>query len=139
MTKMKKVLIGLSLAVFFVVPAKAQDGEITCNRSGGTLEMVACLQDDFEKADAELNVTYKKLTAALSADDKEYGANENDSRIKRLQGAQRAWVAWRDKECALQSIANYGGSLERLDFPACLTNLTIARTKTLADVLAQGQ
>jgi uncharacterized protein YecT (DUF1311 family) len=135
MTRM--ALTALFFAFIFASPAHAQDEDIKCNANGNTLEMAACLQADFKKADRGLNAAYKKAVAALSAADKEYGADENDSRVKRLQEAQRAWIGWRDKECALQSVGDFGGSIERIDIPACRTNLTIDRTKTLSALSGQ--
>jgi uncharacterized protein YecT (DUF1311 family) len=122
-------------AAALVTSASAQD--ITCNAEGSTMEMAACANDDFEKADKELNAVYQRLLAQLKKDDAEYGSGQGDAdtRVLRLRASQRAWIAWRDAECPLRSIDNFGGSIERIEWPACTADLTRERTKQLQALL----
>ena len=49
-----------------------------------------CYGNAYKRADAELNILYRQITARLK-DDK--------ATAKLLVAAQRAWVAFRDAEC----------------------------------------
>jgi hypothetical protein len=66
--------------------------------------------------DASLNATYKSLMAKLDA------AGQS-----RLRDAQRAWIAFRDKECAFRATGD-----------ACVAELTRARTQALDAALADA-
>ena len=52
----------------------------------------------YKKADAELNVLYRQITARLK-DDK--------ATTELLVAAQRAWVAFRDAECAFSASGGF--------------------------------
>ncbi len=129
----KRFALVVTAGVFSASIASGQD--ITCNPEGNTMEMGACLQKDFEKADKGLNAVYQKLLKSLSNEDKESGAEGEVTRVARLKDAQRAWVAWRDVECVLRSVGNFGGSIESLNIPACTARLTEERTKLLTGIL----
>ncbi len=116
-------------------PAVAQD-EIKCNAEGSTMEMAQCARDDFEKADKKLNKVYQKVLKSFAEMDEETGdATPEDSRVKRLKEAQRAWITFRDADCLLQSAENFGGSIEQITFPGCTATMTEARTKQLEAIL----
>ncbi|MGH8173869.1 MAG: lysozyme inhibitor LprI family protein [Rhodanobacteraceae bacterium] len=71
-------------------------------------------------ADAELNATYAALMAKLDAPNQ-----------ARLRDAQRAWIAFRDKECAFRSQGSDAGSIGPTAIAGCVTELTAARTVEL--------
>ncbi|MER9658156.1 lysozyme inhibitor LprI family protein [Mesorhizobium sp. M0152] len=72
-------------------------------------------------ADAKLNATYRNLISSDDADDK-----------KLLQTAQRAWITFRDAECAHSAAASAGGSIYSMEVSQCLARLTYNRIKQLA-------
>ena len=74
----------------------------------------------YKKADEVLNSTYKALAAKL-----------DDEGKKKLQVAERAWVAFRDAECDSQTDDYRGGSIRPLIYSDCATHLTEARTADL--------
>lgn len=76
--------------------------------------------DEAATADAVLNATYKRLVAQLD------GGN-----LERLRDAQRAWVAFRDKECAFKAQGRDDAGLARAAHAACVTGLTRQRTEQL--------
>jgi len=45
-----------------------------------------------------------------------------------LRNAERAWIAERQKHCLLQSKEAEGGSLEAIEYSACMIDETIRRT-----------
>ncbi|MER9305322.1 lysozyme inhibitor LprI family protein [Mesorhizobium sp. M0293] len=98
--------------------ARAQE----CDRSDDGQQMMnICAGEDYQAADARLNTAYQDL---ISADD------ANSKRL--LQVAQRAWIAFRDAECAHSTAASEGGSIHPMEVSQCLTRLTNDRVKQLA-------
>ncbi|HEY4191496.1 MAG TPA: lysozyme inhibitor LprI family protein [Mesorhizobium sp.] len=77
---------------------------------------------DFQKADKALNRNFKQIVTRLSDD---------PSGKARLVRSQRAWVAFRDAECAFQSSGDDGGSAAPMIVATCRTDLTTQRTKQL--------
>lgn len=114
--------------------AHAQD-ETKCNPDGDTSEMAACAQNDYQAEDAKLNKVYAKYLKKMQAMDADIGNSEGDTAVARLKTAQRAWIAFRDAECPLESVDNMGGSIERILGPACLANMTKERTVQLQSQL----
>jgi len=85
-------------------------------------EMNQASQAGFEKADAKLNATYKKLLSKLDSEGK-----------KKLIAAERAWVAYRDAQAAFEADAQArGGSMAPLIYNQTCLELTEARIKELA-------
>ena len=81
-------------------------------------------------ADARLNAVYGAWTTSL----KRPGPNDakDDAEIlKRLVAAERAWIDFRDKDCALQSTSALGGTGESTAFSDCRYVLTKARVEAL--------
>ena len=75
---------------------------------------------DAGAADATLNAIYQALMARLGAADQ-----------ARLREAQRAWIAFRDKECAFRSQGSDAGSAGATVVAGCITELTEARASQL--------
>lgn len=73
----------------------------------------------FKAADQELNATYRRLVAEATPGGRE-----------RLRHAQRAWIAFRDLDCAARAGAR-GGSFHPAAVSLCLEAVTDARTRTL--------
>lgn len=73
-----------------------------------------------KKADATLNAVYGQLTDRLSG-----------RSVQKLRSAQRAWLAFRDAECALQGSAVEGGSAQPAVVSQCMATLTEERVRQL--------
>ena len=96
--------------------ARAADG---CDAPGlSQAELNECYCNAYKKADAELNVLYRQITARLK-DDK--------ATTKLLVEAQRAWVAFRDAECDFSASGVSGGSAHGMILAICLDKLTLKR------------
>jgi len=78
-------------------------------------ELNQCYGNAYKKADAELNVLYRQITARLK-DDK--------ATTELLVAAQRAWVAFRDAECDFSASGVSGGSALGTMLAICLDKLT---------------
>ncbi|QKD06157.1 lysozyme inhibitor LprI family protein [Mesorhizobium loti] len=98
--------------------ARAQE----CDRSDDSQQMMnICAGEDYQAADARLNEAYQNLISSDDADAKAL-----------LQAAQRAWIGFRDAECAHTTAASAGGSIHAMEVSQCLTRLTNERIKQLA-------
>ncbi|TIO76704.1 MAG: lysozyme inhibitor LprI family protein [Mesorhizobium sp.] len=112
--------LSLPACLVLLATAPAAWGQ-ECDRSDDSQQMMnICANADYEAADAKLNAAYKEL----------FGSNDEKAQ-KLLQAAQRAWIAFRDAECAYSAADSEGGSIHPMEVSQCLTELTNERTKQL--------
>ena len=116
---MRRILLSACLVVLAGTSiVRAQE----CDRSDDSQQMMnICAGEDYQAADARLNQAYQDLISSDDADGK-----------RLLQAAQRAWIAFRDAECAHSTAASAGGSIHAMEVSQCLTRLTNDRVKQLA-------
>lgn len=111
------------LAVFFLLiacaPAHAQKPD--CANASSQTAMNICANQGAQKSEAALNNVYQVVMARLSPGGK-----------VRLRDAQRAWLAFRSKECAFESSGSDGGSIAPMIALNCASSLADDRTKALA-------
>ena len=109
-----------------------------------TDDLIACERAAYDRADSALNAQWKAALAKAKAGDaqtspQDRAANGGLSNSQALLKAQRAWLAYRDAECALQIYDNaWGRELPIYRF-ACLSEMTRQRTKQLHDDFTEGQ
>jgi len=109
------------LTACLVILASAAHAE-DCDRSDDSQQMMnICANEDFSAADAKLNETYQNLISASDA---------NTGQL--LQGAQRAWIVFRDAECEYTTAGSEDGSIHPMEVSECLTRLTNDRIAQLA-------
>lgn len=84
-----------------------------------TIGMIDCIGQELEVQDAALNSAYGKLSAAM-----------NDRQRANLLAAQRAWIAFRDADCAARYDEDWG-SLSRIEANGCVLRRTVERTLEL--------
>lgn len=115
---MRRLFLPACLLLLATAPAAwAQD----CDRSDDSQSMMnICADADYQAADAKLNAAYKELVS-----------RNDQASNKLLQTAQRAWIAFRDAECAYTTADSEGGSIHPMEVSTCLMQLTNARTKQL--------
>ncbi len=104
-------LLGASLPVFAA----------NCDHARNSLDAVHCSNMVYQKADQELNASYKQLRQKLTATDKQT-----------LKTSQLAWIKQRDKQCTLKSV-DMGEVIDS----ECLLDQTTARTNWLNDRLRE--
>lgn len=110
------------------LPAAAQEAD--CQNAVTQTEMSQCAYHDWEIADAELNLAYKRAMALL----KDWDANLPEAEkggAEALKEAQRAWITFRDKACEVEGYAMKGGSAEPLLVYGCMRQLTEDRAAQL--------
>lgn len=128
-------MISLTLAMLL----SAQDPQWNCANPQVQQEMNYCAAQDAERADAELNTVYRTAIASAQAADREYasyltgvaGRSGEPGEEASLREAQRAWVAFREAHCRLESYEARGGSMQPMIDGNCRATLTRARTAEL--------
>ena len=125
------MILSLSLALTLQPMTEAE-----CANASSQMEMTACATQRFERADAELNALYRRLTASARQTDRspDNGRVEGDDRPGEeatLREAQRAWVTYREAHCRGEGYAERGGSMEPMIFHQCLERLTRERIAQL--------
>ena len=127
--------IFLALALTLSCSAFSKD-TIKCNSGGNQLEMNACADDDFVRADRELNKTYQALIEKEA---------EDPVFIAKLRAAQKAWLAFRDAEleatfaCDKDDSHICWGSMLPMCYSYFKADLTRQRTKRLKQLLKEGR
>lgn len=102
----------------------SQDGGHT------TLGMTFCLGAEADVWDGFLNAEYRETRAwaeAADADEAVYFP-EYAVRAEKLLDAQRAWIAFRDAECALDYAEWGAGSMRNIAYADCRLKMTAERT-----------
>ncbi|WP_051234078.1 lysozyme inhibitor LprI family protein [Halomonas halocynthiae] len=108
----------ICVTVLFGMSFNAQSAE--CNHAVDQSTLNRCADQEFEAADARLNTTYKVLAQQLDA-----------ASLERLRQAQRAWVSYRDAQCAFESGPSKDGSIYPMILSGCMEEATTARTSEL--------
>lgn len=86
-----------------------------------------CAGAAYKKADAELNLVYGRIVARLT---KDAGTKA------KLVTAQKAWITFRDTECAFRASAVEGGSMYAMAMALCLADATKQRVAELRPLLS---
>ena len=94
--------------------------------------MVKCEKAELARQDRRLNAAYKSVMANPS---RLGGVNANpdkDGLRKKLRGAQRAWIGFRDADCAWAADLHARGPEAELAHATCMVRVTRARANFLA-------
>ena len=124
-----KTMYAMSLAVLLagtqaVYANPWEDPDyLECGTLQTTVDIVECLSDLHDIWDGRLNSGYREAMEFLPA-----------SRRAGLQEAQRAWIAFRDADCAFPDVL-IRGSLARIYGPSCLSDHTMRRVVDLRGYL----
>jgi uncharacterized protein YecT (DUF1311 family) len=121
--------MALRLIVLLAAAALTMSSSVRaedCQNAASQRELNNCANAAYEKSDAELNALYKQVTARLKDDAKQ---------TKLLVAAQRAWIAFRDAECAFVGEPTADGSVNPLVRANCLDRITSARVNDLKSYL----
>lgn len=121
---MRTLLFCITL---FAVASAPTATAMDCDQPGSQKEMTDCAKQDYDKSDAKLNVTYALIKDRLKDD---------DATTKLLVNTQRAWLAFRDAECAFAASGVEGGSFYNFTHLQCLTRLTQVRAQELNTYLS---
>lgn len=97
-------------------PASAAE---ECSAAATQTEMNACTAQAYRESDDALNRAYAELRERLAGQTEALGL---------LTTAQRAWITFRDAQCAYSASGIGGGSLYPTVMAMCLDELTRKRT-----------
>lgn len=104
-------------AALFSTGANAQSN---CSYAADQASLNRCADQALKAADATLNRTYKALMRQLDAPSQQ-----------RLKKAQRAWIAYKDAQCAFEAEPYLGGSIHPMVLATCLEAVTTSQTGLL--------
>ncbi len=124
------LLLGIPiLGLLFAASAIAR-ADSSCAGAETTVDMRACLDKAYERADAELNVVWKKVTASIAVADT-MPAKERNTWKEELLASQRAWITFKESDCDALGFEWWGGTGASCAILNCLLAHTTARTKDL--------
>jgi len=106
-----------------VAPAQAQHinaVDVSCRSAGTGADQSNCFNLAAKKADADLNVTYRRILGVLKGSDRQ-----------KLESAERTWLVYRDQTCAAERDLYEGGTGGLTTYPACLEAVTRHRIDDL--------
>ena len=109
----------LAAGLLMLLPAPAMAA--SCGDQPTQTGMNQCADAQYRAADRTLNATYGKLLAKLSPPGR-----------SGLQAAQRDWLAYRDAQCAFETLGTAGGSVHAFVLSECLEAVTRTQTERLA-------
>jgi uncharacterized protein YecT (DUF1311 family) len=114
----------VQLESFPLEEALGQYGEITkeCAELEGDAAGFGCLMAVHEQAEAKLTEAYRKALATLAA------VGESDADLRQ---AERAWIAFRDANCAVRIV---GAEPEKSAKLACLIRAAVLRSAELSQI-----
>jgi uncharacterized protein YecT (DUF1311 family) len=116
-------LAGMLLAFpLATTPAAAMD----CKNPITQADMNACAADGLREVDATLNDFYGRIMGRL--------ANNQPAR-QALQDSQRAWIRFRDAECAFATVNSRDGSVAPMLVAQCRQRLTSLRVSQFRNYL----
>jgi uncharacterized protein YecT (DUF1311 family) len=98
-----------------------------CGDAPNQAAMNLCADRSFQQADMQLNALYRQITNRLK------GNSDAAETLKAFIVAQRAWIAFRDAECAFVGSNTIGGSVHPTIVASCRAGLT---DKRIADFKA---
>jgi uncharacterized protein YecT (DUF1311 family) len=96
------------------------------------MKLNACATDAYRLSDARLNDAWLRLRDVMRDG---MGAYDPEASFPLLVEAQRAWITYRDKQCATEALSYAGGSARPQIVNTCLARITDARTRELEDML----
>jgi uncharacterized protein YecT (DUF1311 family) len=124
---MIRVTILATLALLAAGPARAAGENCADAATQGAAN--ACAARELAAVDARLNAAYNQVIGRLKAEPAARAA---------LLDAQRAWLRFRDAECAFATVNGGGSVLPFLD-ARCQARLTGERLRQLRDYLSCGE
>lgn len=119
-----KMFVAMALVIFSMATHAASvdvagDEEQICKMSGRSMDDVNCSRKRFEAVETELNSRYQVFMKRLDE-----AMKREPHRLQRLKKnfivAQRAWVRFREKECAAVETWFTHGSLQKAYYYDCM-------------------
>ncbi|GGE73229.1 lysozyme inhibitor LprI family protein [Sphingomonas prati] len=113
-----------------------------CGDKPNQTAMTMCQRAVAAQADANLNRIWKQAYAAMQQADRTLSMGVNTSEpgyAAALLASQRAWLAFRNAECRIESYEWRGGTMQPFTASQCLAEVTRQRTAQLRAMLGWAQ
>jgi uncharacterized protein YecT (DUF1311 family) len=134
--------MSLGLVASLAILAAANGPALNCKDPQSNLEMKFCAEREWKRADAELNAIFAKALADANQHNamrRQPGYDKMPDSVAMLKEAQRAWVTFRDANCAYHYQVYYGGSHAGLAYLLCKADMTKTRVKELRALMNGGE
>lgn len=122
--------LAAAMLVSVILTGTAGAQEADCSDPQNQMEMNFCAKQDWQDQDARLNAEYK--SAMARAKEFDAGGYSEDKAVAALKTAQRAWLPFRDGNCAAEAFAMKDGSGEAMIYFGCMAAMTATRADELA-------
>jgi uncharacterized protein YecT (DUF1311 family) len=113
-------VIFCTIALLLVSQAAFAAQPDCMNTATTQLAMNECAGKKLQQSDQKLNAAYRALLDKVS---KQGG--------EQLRKTQRAWLAWRDAQCAFETMGTRDGSVNPMVHAMCIDELTQQQAKRL--------
>lgn len=130
-TQLRSPALGFFLLLCFACSAwsTVDAQEDPCVTQRNTREINACVKQQLDVAEAELNAAYKEVLARLAKPD---GLGRPQDGVRaRLVEAQRHWIQFREKNCDALLMQEADGSARSSQYMGCKRELAQQRTEQL--------
>jgi len=99
--------------------------------------MNMCLYEAYQRIDAEMNREWRVTSEAMKARDRDIDRtyDKEPGYFATLLSGQRAWLAWRDQQCLLESFEMRGGSGAPMVHSLCMARVTRERIQQLKSLV----
>ncbi|WP_310104931.1 lysozyme inhibitor LprI family protein [Sphingomonas sp. BE138] len=118
-------MLGMMVGLASSIPAAAQT----------QADMNAQAAASYRTADTAMNAQWQRTYAAMKRRD--VTAGDGFGYAAATLASQRAWLAFRDKQCTIEGGEFAGGSLQPMARLQCMARLTKERTTQLKDLMWQ--
>ncbi|MFD1950516.1 lysozyme inhibitor LprI family protein [Sphingomonas arantia] len=109
-----------------------------CGDKPNQTAMTMCQQAVAAQADADMDRTWKQVYATMQQADRDRADEAKPTEpgfAAALLASQRAWLAFRDAECRIESYEWRGGTMQPFTAGQCLAAVTRQRTAQLRAML----
>jgi uncharacterized protein YecT (DUF1311 family) len=121
----------LLLAPLLPATAHAQNTSSAdpCAKAVSQVDMNACYNGEYKKADARLNSIYRKALASLQS---------SKTALVDLKAAEFAWIKYRDAHCQAAGKQYEGGSIRPMIESQCMQLVTQHRIEEIKQAYENG-
>jgi uncharacterized protein YecT (DUF1311 family) len=103
---------------------------VDCRKASDSRELLYCVSNDLQKADAELNRIYQGILKKLTKPNDEY-ADYKSAQRSLIQG-QHAWLKFKKSDCEVPGYLNLKGSAQSNEIVSCELKHTKNRVADLS-------
>jgi len=140
------VLTVLLPVVLFAGQQSRSDAERACDSAQAQAELNQCFGEQFKKADAHLNIVYRKILAFMQdnlSDAQRRAATDEmknyEAAVDKLKAAEKAWIQYRDLHCDAARHEVWGGSMAPMVWAQYMEQVIQDRTEELKRAYGNGE